>query len=488
MSRIIIKGLSEKADNICLYNMFSQYGKITDVKIFKNKNGKPRGFCFIGFSTLESANIAIEKMNGIFIYNKKVFIEKALPRFNKNRLDDKELFLNNENTKVNLSTRFQNSPNLAENISQTGTLYIRNIPKTCKKFELEILFRNFGYIEQIAMPLEEKEKSFSTYAYVKFGLPECAITAAAYLDGKIFQGRIMHIVCSYNYTPSFFINRRNFVFNIFRKVKNNLDFETSQKLGCTDNLISNYRHLNINLGKSAITEGRIQNEAFLILKKEGINLNSFDPALLNYKSQRILLIKNLPIQKKKSLYLLLKNFGHILKYVVLPLTGLILIEFKKKNEALLAYQYLEKMINEGNTLLVQWAPLNCFKTMCLNTDKKIVEFKKKTEYILKPLNKFEINKYKNYPKKDYFERKRNFTKTYKLLVKNIPFSTKPLELVKIFNERNKIVSIRIPRKKDGNNRGFCFVEFCSLDAAKKALVSIQNVHLGKRRLFFSIIR
>ena len=40
------------------------------------------------------------------------------------------------------------------------------------------------------------------------------------------------------------------------------------KFGNTRNLISDYKLLNISIGQQIISEGRLQNEAFLILKKE----------------------------------------------------------------------------------------------------------------------------------------------------------------------------------------------------------------------------
>ncbi len=40
----------------------------------------------------------------------------------------------------------------------------------------------------------------------------------------------------------------------------------------------------------------------------------------------------------------------------------------------------------------------------------------------------------------------------------------------------------MPRKADGNSRGFCFVEYVSKDEAKKAMESLRHTHLYGRHL------
>ena len=71
---------------------------------------------------------------------------------------------------------------------------------------------------------------------------------------------------------------------------------------------------------------------------------------------------------------------------------------------------------------------------------------------------------------------------YKILIRNLPFSINSKDLKNILRGYDNIISIRIPKKKDGNNRGFGFVEFCTLDDAKKAFILIQNIHLEHRHL------
>jgi multiple RNA-binding domain-containing protein 1 len=487
MSRLIIKDLNKNINEKYLYLIFSAYGIITDIKILKNKNGKLRNFCFIGFLKLESAKNALLHMNGSFLLNKKIVIEEALPKLN-------QITISSKNKNLDLIK-------LSENICETGFLFVRNISDSCKIQELETLFRNFGYLDYVKMPIKKNNQSFSTYAYVKFGLPECAINAAIFLDGKIFQGRILHIVSGYKLFKNLYKNIEKTNFKKFHAIKSIIEFKNffnhkswfllfipeptiiqsiCAKFGETKNIVSNYKHLKINSGKQLVSEGRLQVEAFLILKKEGIDLNSFDPTMINYKSSKIILVKNLSINSKKDLNLLLGDLGEIKKYIILPFTSLFMIEFRKKTDAQCAFNILKKFESKDKKVMVQWAPLNCFKYLTLKNNLITNDFKKKLNYSL-PWFKKQESYIKSIQKKNYIFKKR-YLKHYKILIRNLPFSINSTYLKHILGSYDKIISIRIPKKKDGNNRGFGFVEFCTLDDAKKAFILIQNIHLQKRHL------
>ena len=76
----------------------------------------------------------------------------------------------------------------------------------------------------------------------------------------------------------------------------------------------------------------------------------------------------------------------------------------------------------------------------------------------------------------------------KIIVRNIPFQTKLYEIRKIFSIFGKILSIRLPKKKNGENRGFVFIDYCSLNDAKKAIFLIQNTRLQSRNLKVSFLK
>ena len=489
MSRLIVKGLTKNINEKNLFLFFSNYGFITDVKIFKKKNGTIKNYFFVGFSDKNLAKKVIQELNKTFINNQKMIVEEAMPK-----------------TNINMSNISKNIFRSTEIISETGLLFVRNIPFSCKIYELDTLFSKFGFLEFIKLPFKKIKTSFSTYAFIKFILPECAIKAAMILDGKVFQGRILHIVSSFKLFTNLCKNIKQSNFDKFKKIKLNLQYNNFLnhkswfllfvpevaifkclfcKFGKTTNLISDYNHLKINTGKQILSEGRLQIEAFLILKKEGIHLRSFNPNQLIYRSNKIILIKNFSTYSRKNLDIFFANLGKIKKYIILKFTNLIIIEFEKKKYANFAYKILQKFKNTNRNVIFQWAPLNClesqkYKKLLTNSNSATVNklylpWFKKEESNLNYLEKKKLNFGKIEPKK------------FKILIRNLPFSVSSSDLKNIFKNLDKIISIRIPKKKNGKNRGFGFVSFFTLDQAKKALVLIQNSHIKKRHLSCTLL-
>lgn len=76
-----------------------------------------------------------------------------------------------------------------------------------------------------------------------------------------------------------------------------------------------------------------------------------------------------------------------------------------------------------------------------------------------------------------------FSKT-KLIVRNLAFEATRKELVQLFNPFGEIKSCRLPRKFDGNHRGFAFVEFSTPQEAQNALDALASTHLYGRHLVF----
>ena len=500
MSRVIVKNIDNSVDASYLNEIFSLYGTVTDVKIPSDGYGRPKNFGFVGFNKIESMKKAIKNLDGTFIHHKKVSVQQAQPKQETKSLHLHRLVNKRISSGSLFSTKFiLNDYN--ENFIENGFLCVKNIHTTCKVSELEIMFRNFGYIDHITIPA--KQSVYSNVAYIKFGLPEYAIHAAACLDGKIFQGKILRIVPCINHKYS--ILKHNSTFNDYCIVKRKLIFEccTSYRSWFSlfisedlilKNLISKYgkeqyisscgRPLKINRSKNVVTEGRMQNEAFLILKREGLNLNAFNPNEMNFKSRKIILVKNMHIKKRKTFEILLSNMKQALRYVILPMTGIILIEFKTTYDAILAYSQLEKLSNNTHKFfLIQWAPLHSF-----NSNFKYQPWSKRTsEKSAKSSNVTNItNTCTNYLNKKTIKNAETNT-AFKLLVRNIPFSLSLKALKNMFSNFDHLLSIRIPKKKNGRIRGFCFVEFSNLDATKKAFALMQNVHLQKRRLSCSIV-
>jgi len=70
----------------------------------------------------------------------------------------------------------------------------------------------------------------------------------------------------------------------------------------------------------------------------------------------------------------------------------------------------------------------------------------------------------------------------KLMVKNVAFQANRQELLKLFGAFGHLKKLRLPKKFDGTNRGFAFVEYSSHKDATEALKALAHTHLYGRHL------
>ncbi|KAJ3092773.1 hypothetical protein HK102_003036 [Quaeritorhiza haematococci] len=70
----------------------------------------------------------------------------------------------------------------------------------------------------------------------------------------------------------------------------------------------------------------------------------------------------------------------------------------------------------------------------------------------------------------------------KLVVRNVPFEATKKDLKQLFSPFGQVKAIRLPRKIDGNHRGFAFVDFVTKQEAKSAYDTLHATHLYGRHL------
>jgi len=72
-ANLFIGNLDPDVDEKTLYDTFSRFGAVLSAKVMVDpENGQPRGFGFVSFDSFESADAAIEGMNGQYLHNRLI--------------------------------------------------------------------------------------------------------------------------------------------------------------------------------------------------------------------------------------------------------------------------------------------------------------------------------------------------------------------------------------------------------------------------------
>eukprot|EP00397_Hematodinium_sp_SG-2012_P014928 GEMP01015190.1.p1 GENE.GEMP01015190.1~~GEMP01015190.1.p1 ORF type:complete len:649 (+),score=184.49 GEMP01015190.1:329-2275(+) len=150
---VFVKNLDKNIDNKSLYETFSLFGNILSCKVARDHEGRSRGYGFVHYETAEAAKEAIERVNGMQIGEKTVFVGEFIKRTER---DKPEI------------TNFTN-------------LYVKNFPREWEDDDVKKVFEGFGKITSLAVNSDKKGRKF---AFVNFEEPEQAKKAIEALHEK----------------------------------------------------------------------------------------------------------------------------------------------------------------------------------------------------------------------------------------------------------------------------------------------------------------
>ncbi|XP_075211789.1 poly(A) binding protein [Lycorma delicatula] len=168
IGNVFIKNLDKGIDNKAMYDTFSAFGNILSCKVAQDETGASKGYGFVHFETEEAANKSIDKVNGMLLNGKKVFVGKFIPR--KER--EKEL-----GEKAKLFTN----------------VYVKNFGEDFNDDMLRDMFEKYGTITSHKVMNKEDGKSRG-FGFVAFEDPEAAERAVEELNGKeLFEGKFLYV-------------------------------------------------------------------------------------------------------------------------------------------------------------------------------------------------------------------------------------------------------------------------------------------------------
>lgn len=167
VGNIFIKNLDKSIDNKDMYDTFSTFGTILSCKVATDEHGASKGYGFVHFETEEAANKAIEKVNGMLLSDKKLFVGRFIPR--KDR--EKEL---------------------GEKAKRFTNVYVKNFPDTISEEKLREIFEEYGPITSYRIMFDENGKSRG-FGFVAFEDPETAEVACNEMNGKEMEGKTLYV-------------------------------------------------------------------------------------------------------------------------------------------------------------------------------------------------------------------------------------------------------------------------------------------------------
>lgn len=154
---VFIKNLDTAIDNKALYETFSTFGAILSCKVASDVAGRSKGYGFVQFEKEETAQAAIDKLNGMLINDKQVFVGHFVRRQERARSESGAV------------PRFTN-------------VYVKNLPKEISDDELKKTFGKYGEISS-AVVMKDQSGVSRCFGFVNFESPEAAAVAVEKMNG-----------------------------------------------------------------------------------------------------------------------------------------------------------------------------------------------------------------------------------------------------------------------------------------------------------------
>ncbi|TKY75041.1 Polyadenylate-binding protein 8 [Spatholobus suberectus] len=164
-ANVFIKNLDKTIDHKALCNTFSAFGNILSCKIAMDASGQSKGHGFVQFESEEFAQNAIDKLNGMLINDKQVYVGHFL------RKQDRESALSG---------------------AQFNNVYVKNLLESTTNDDLKRIFGEHGAITSVVVMRDVDGKS-KCFGFVNFANPGDAAKAVEALNGKNFDGKEWYV-------------------------------------------------------------------------------------------------------------------------------------------------------------------------------------------------------------------------------------------------------------------------------------------------------
>nr|XP_033809544.1 polyadenylate-binding protein 4 isoform X2 [Geotrypetes seraphini] len=166
VGNVFIKNLDKSIDNKALYDTFSAFGNILSCKVVCDENGS-KGYAFVHFETQDAADRAIEKMNGMLLNDRKVFVGR-------------------------FKSRKEREEELGARAKEFTNVYIKNFGDDMDDERLKEMFSKYGKTLSIKVMTDSTGKS-KGFGFVSFEKHEDANKAVEEMNGKDVNGKMVFV-------------------------------------------------------------------------------------------------------------------------------------------------------------------------------------------------------------------------------------------------------------------------------------------------------
>lgn len=157
--------MDKAIDHKALHDTFTSFGHILSCKIATDGSGQSKGYGFVQFDNEESAQNAIDKLNGMLLNDKQVYVGHFL------RKQDRENVLS--------KTKFNN-------------VYVKNLSDSFTDDDLKKVFGEYGTITS-AVVMRDADGRSKCFGFVNFENPDDASNAVEALNGKKFDDKELYV-------------------------------------------------------------------------------------------------------------------------------------------------------------------------------------------------------------------------------------------------------------------------------------------------------
>ncbi|EPX72304.1 RNA-binding protein Mrd1 [Schizosaccharomyces octosporus yFS286] len=381
-----------------------------------------------------------------------------------------------------------------EKIEETKRLFLRNLTYSCTEEDISAHFQRFGALEQVHMPIDKRTNAPKGFAYVEFRNAENAVQAFQELDGRPFQGRLLHILpakARHDIVQDEFalsklplkkqkeLKRKQtaasstFSWNTLYMNNDAVVTSLASRLGVKKTDILDPTS-SVSAVRQALSETHIIQETKRFFEEHGVDLDAFKNSA---RSDNVILAKNFPYgTSAEELTSLFGQYGELGRVLIPPAGTIAVIEFINAPDARQAFGKLAYTRIKSSILYLEKAPKDVFQTA----------YKKARAH--EPEVAVETNAITTQSAKELESEDVDSVDTATLYVKNLNFSTKQSEFQSIFKPLEGYLSAVIRAKPDPKrpgqflSMGFGFVEFKNKQFAVAAMQAMNGFVLAGHKL------